>query len=132
MPEWLARLEDTIFEGLPNAVAKTFPARFLEAIPVGVDLESVKWRFSLILLAENAERVKGTEIADELKKQVLDVIEQVATVNREAIEDGEWNESAARSAACSAAWSAESAARSAAFIRYSEELLKLLESCDAV
>ena len=123
LPEWLARLEDTIFEGLPNAVAKEFPAKFLEAIPVGVDLEPVKWRLALVLLAENAERVKGLEITDELKKQVLDAIEQVAEVNRKAIEYGEWNESAAESAARSA-WSA-------AYIRYSEELLKLLASCGA-
>jgi len=110
MPVWLARLEDTIFEGLPNAVAKEFPAKFLEAVPVGVDLEPVKWRFALVLLQENTERVKGLDITDELKKQVLDAIEQVAEVNRKAIESGEWNESAARSARSAA----ESAARLAA------------------
>lgn len=42
LPEWLARLEDTIFEGLPNEEAKTFPRRFLEAINVGSDLTAVK------------------------------------------------------------------------------------------
>lgn len=50
LPEWLAHLEDVIFEGLTNGEAKTFPARFLEAIPVGADLSLVKPKFLYWLL----------------------------------------------------------------------------------
>src|ERR1700748_647433 len=41
VPIMLARLEDRLFEGMVNGSAKTFPARFLEAIPVGADLSRV-------------------------------------------------------------------------------------------
>src|SRR6266516_1778864 len=33
IPEWLARLEDRIFEGLPKADAMEWPRRFAQAIP---------------------------------------------------------------------------------------------------
>ena len=50
IPEEIAHLEDTIFENLSNEEAKDFPLRFLEAVPVGVDLshvipELVIWQF---------------------------------------------------------------------------------------
>ena len=41
----LAKLEDSIFEGLPNKEAKEFPIKFIEAIPVGVNLDSVFYKF---------------------------------------------------------------------------------------
>lgn len=42
LPEWLARLEDRIFEGLPRKEAILWPERFLESIPVGINLEKIK------------------------------------------------------------------------------------------
>ncbi len=133
IPEWLARLEDTIFEGLTVEESKSWPEKFAKAIPVGVNLEPVKWKFCSFILKENIERVLTLDIKDELKKQVVDAIRGVLSVNERAIETGTWDESAA----WSAAWSAESAARSAwsaaesaAYTRYSEELLRLLEECE--
>jgi len=114
-PEWLARLCDTIFEGLPNDKAKLFPRRVVEAIPVGANLEPVKWRFAVMLMEENIKRVKSLAIDESFKKQVIDAIEQVANLNRSAVVTGAFDESAARSAERSAAWSAESAERSAAW-----------------
>ena len=123
MPEWLARLEDTIFEGLPKKEAMLWPVRFAKAVPVGVDLEPVKWKFAAYLMRENIARVKKLEISDELKEQVLAAIEGVQKINEDAIKTGKWDVSAAESAesaawsaeppAVSAAWSARSAARSA-------------------
>ena len=121
-PEWLLRLADTIHEGLPRETAigkgpkTSWPRRFLDAIPVGVNLEPVRWKFALVLLGENAKRVRELQIDEPLKQQVLDAIEKCRHVNQQAIETGSWDESAARSAesaARSAARSAESAARSA-------------------
>lgn len=45
IPTVLARLEDIFFENLPNKIAKSWPLRFMSAIPVGVDLCHVfpKW-----------------------------------------------------------------------------------------
>ena len=47
LPEWLARLEDGIFENLPLAEAKEWPAKFLAAIPVGVDVEIVRHQLAV-------------------------------------------------------------------------------------
>ena len=38
IPIMLARLEDTIFEGLPNGRAKEWPIQFMSAIEPGADL----------------------------------------------------------------------------------------------
>jgi hypothetical protein len=112
-PEWLARLGDTLFEGLPLDRAKEFVVEFHRAIPVGVDLEPVRWKFALVLLRENRERVLSLkEINDELRKQVVAAIDGVIRVNESAIVTGKWDESS-RSAARSAARSAWSAAESA-------------------
>lgn len=71
IPEWLARLEDTIFEGLPVAEAKLWPERFIKAIPEGVDLEPIKWKFSAYLMsaesaAESAKSVAYTKHSKKL------------------------------------------------------------------
>ena len=144
IPEWLARLEDTIFEGLPKKEAIEWPLRFAKAVPVGVNLEPVKWKFCAYLMQENIDRVLKLNISDELKKQVVDAVRGVLNLHTRAIETGNWDESAAESAAESAwsvaesarsawsaaesAWSAaESAARSAANIKHSKMLLKLIK-----
>jgi hypothetical protein len=41
IPEWMARVEDRIFEALPYKEAVAWPEKFLRAIPVGVDLSTV-------------------------------------------------------------------------------------------
>ena len=117
-PEWLAHLEDRIFEGLPQEEALLWPEKVAKAVPVGVDLTRVKWQFSAFLLKENIERVLSLDISDTLKEQVVSAIRQVLAVHTSAIRTGEWDESAASAAwsAASAAWSAAwSAARSAAW-----------------
>ena len=113
LPEWLARLEDILFEGMPNEDAMKFPLRFLEAIPVGVELDKVKWQFSAYLMKENIERVLLLNIDEILKEQVLKAIKDVLSLNENAIETGIWDASAARSVE-SVAKSARSAAESAA------------------
>jgi hypothetical protein len=132
LPTWLARLEDALFEGCPNEYSKTFPERFLEAINVGSDLTTVCFKFAAYLMQQNIETqqtnlalVRQMEIGDDLKNQVVAVIEQAIAANQQVKEINEaaivfrsfdesaaW--SAARSAAGSAAWSAARSARSAA------------------
>ncbi len=53
VPQMLAWLEDLIFEGLPNRLAKTWPERFLASISPGKDLSPVGWRFLHWLLTES-------------------------------------------------------------------------------
>src|ERR1700737_2528037 len=45
IPQMLARLEDQIFEGLPNGNAKEWPIAFMSAIAPGADLSLVGWKF---------------------------------------------------------------------------------------
>jgi len=126
IPEWLARLEDTIFEGLPLEDSKKWPVQFSKAIPVGKDVTKVKWQFCVYLLKENIERVLELDISDELKEQVIKSIQGSLKVNEDALNTGEWDESA-RSAAESAAESAARSAKEKTYIKHSKELLKLLK-----
>ena len=52
IPQILWRLEDCIFEGLPNAAAKGWPEQFTDAIRPGADLAMIWPRFALWLLTE--------------------------------------------------------------------------------
>jgi len=143
VPEWLAHLEDTIFENLSNGEAKTFPLEFLESIPVGVRLEPVKWKFCAFLLRENIDRVLTLTLDETLKTRVVSAVRGVLALHESAIKCGRLESaaarsaawSAARSAARSAAWSAESAAwsaaRSAAFSRMADKLIELIEAIRA-
>src|SRR3978361_912318 len=55
IPEMLAWLEDVIFEGLPNRLAKAWPERFLSAIAPGRDLSCVGWQFMHWLLTDSGQ-----------------------------------------------------------------------------
>lgn len=114
LPEWLARLEDRLFEGMENKYAMKFPLDFLEAIPVGVSLEPVKWKFCSYLCSDNIARVENLDIDWNLKKQVLTAIKDVKLIHDNAIETGVWDASAADSAYSAADSAARSAADSAA------------------
>jgi hypothetical protein len=48
VPGWLVHLEDVIFEGLPQEKAMFWPTQFLEAIPVGANLEPVQWQLAIL------------------------------------------------------------------------------------
>jgi hypothetical protein len=52
LPVFLAYLDEHIFEKLPLEEAKGWPLRFIEAVPVGVDLELVFPRFMHWLLSD--------------------------------------------------------------------------------
>ena len=52
IPQILWRLEDRIFEGLPNALAKDWPEQFTAAVRPGADLTMIWPRFALWLLSE--------------------------------------------------------------------------------
>jgi len=67
IPVELAYEEDNIFESLPNGQSLMWPERFLEAIPVGVDLRAthVNKRYVLALLTDETRGwirlIKGAE-----------------------------------------------------------------------
>jgi hypothetical protein len=67
IPQMLARLEDRLFEGMANGKSKEFPARFLEAIPVGADLSRVGWQFLYWLLTEELTSRDDPRVAKQIK-----------------------------------------------------------------
>ena len=156
IPQALARLEDAIFENLPNADAMLWPERFLKAAQPGADLSLVQWQF-LEFVVEDALSQKGAESVREACQPALAVVRAKArgeavsasaarsaerpawSATRSAARSAAW--SAARSAAWSAAsaasavWSAANAARSAesaawgaAWKRYADKLIELMEA----
>jgi hypothetical protein len=127
VPEWMARLQDTLFEGMSLEKSKSWPVDFAEAINEGADLEKVKTPFVIMILehsiisldktqfdAEQWPQVKAA--IDGSRSAIQQMIEAQKSGDEKLIETAESAaESAARSAAWSAAWSAaESAAWSAA------------------
>lgn len=127
IPEWLARLEDRIFEGLPNADAKNFAVDFLEAVPVGVELERVKWGFLVFVLEENAKTITQLKRSQDRKTRLLSINSGVLAVLKSANETGELDlealklARAAADAAAEAAFAADAyAARAAVAAAYDD------------
>jgi hypothetical protein len=122
IPQMLAWLEDVIFEGLPNRMAKTWPERFLGSIVPGKDLSHVGWQFLHWLLTESGFGEPDATIRDAVR-QCADVLvplvdgrpvdkgaaEHAATMACAAAEEAAITGSSSRQAS----WMAESAARAA-------------------
>ena len=114
IPQVLARLEDTIFEGLPNAEAKTWPVSFMSAIKPGADLSRVHWKFlHWTLTNEGVNPGINHPLVKDAVKRCADLMADLAA-GKTPTESAAWSARAAASAAESAASAAESAARSAA------------------
>ena len=114
IPEWLARLQDSFFEYLPVGDNSQFAVDFISAVPTGVNLEPVKWKFCSFILKEGIDRILlQHNLSEELMDQVVSAMRGVLNLHESAINTGEWDLEAAESAR-SAAESAWSAARAAA------------------
>jgi hypothetical protein len=50
IPEWLAYVEDTLFEGMNKKKSETWPEEFLKAITVGAKLDKIKGPFMIVVL----------------------------------------------------------------------------------
>ena len=124
IPQMLARLEDCIFEGLPNGKAKAWPLRFMRAVEPGTDLSRVGWQFLHWLLTD----VKVNPGIND--PSVKDAIKQCADVLVPLTKGLPVDRSAAESAG-SAAWSAANAAgsaESAAYVHMSNKLIVLIKA----
>jgi hypothetical protein len=119
IPQALARLEDSIFEGLPVDLARQWPERFMGAIAPGADLSRLHWHLLHWLLTTPSVNpgIKHPLVRDAVKR-CADLIADLAAgkaPNQSAAESAASAAWSAESAAASAAWSAESAAASAAW-----------------
>ena len=115
IPEFLAHLQDSFFERLPIGENSQFAVDFLEAIPVGVNLESVKYKFCSFLMSECLERViKLPYLSISLREQVMSAIRGVRDMYDKAIETGvlEHKEDSSEEVLSDAAFSAARSARS--------------------
>lgn len=123
IPVMLARLEDRLFEGMPNEDAMLWPMRFMSAIQPGMDLSLVGWKFQYWLLTDPSVNPGIThETVRDAVKLCADVIYPLTeglTIDPSAALSAEKSaariaeESAEWSAAALAALAAESAARAA-------------------
>ena len=75
IPEWMAMLEDSLFEGMSLEKSKTFPEMFLKAINVGSDLEKVKTPFIIKVLERNLRSLDSCEFDKETNPEVVAAIE---------------------------------------------------------
>jgi len=125
IPEVLARLEDTIFEGLPNEAAMKWPIKFMSAIEPGADLSLVGWKFQYWLLTdEEVNPGINHPLVKHAVKQCADVLvpltkgqpvdQDAADAAANAARNAASAASDAVSAASAAASAASAAARSAA------------------
>ena len=129
-PEWLAHLEDRIFEKMSDAAAREFPLLLLEAVPAGFsDWDELHHDFCIFLLHDICEfdRTKYPAVATAIDT-VIRLHEKRAEAGdsawlkaREAadaaaysIRSAHWAAGAATESAAYSAWAAEAATESAA------------------
>jgi hypothetical protein len=108
VPEWLARLEDKLFEGMSAEKSKTWPRIFLDAVPIGISEErfesEVKAQFLIHILESVLKTFDHHKYPD--VKKVVDA--SIALWKRDDIGSQSF-ENAARAAARKAAWAAAAA-----------------------
>lgn len=123
IPQILAYLEDTIFEGLPNELSQRWPERFMFAITPGQDLSLIGWKFLYWLLTD---KDVNPGINDPL---VCDSVRLCAEVVLAASEDRPIDVNAAKNAwsAAKSAGNAAKRARSEAYTTMSDKLITLIE-----
>jgi hypothetical protein len=123
-PEWLAILADVIFEGISKANAAQFGTDLLEAVPVGKDLEPVKWHLAIWRHNRQIDALKNNnaDYAEQVRTAILNVIDycnaqlnQTATEEQRSAAESAAELAAAELAAAESAWPAAWSARSAAW-----------------
>ena len=121
LPVFLAYMDEHIFERLPLAEAKAWPLRFIEAVPVGVDLELVFPRFMHWLLSDpdgmrqyaNAETLPIIDSLVEMYSRRIEGVPFDAASAACAAASADRAAANATSAACAAARAASAADRAA-------------------
>lgn len=143
VPEWVARVEDVIFEGLPEKKRKEWPLVFSKAVPEGVDLNQIKIPFIRYILEQNIkiqkEKLKNNPGLKEISKRYILVNKDILYMHKTGLAAELAAELVARSVAKSAelaAWAAWLTAESvesaesvklAAFEKYAKKFISLLK-----
>ncbi|MBK7380584.1 MAG: hypothetical protein IPJ03_16635 [Ignavibacteriales bacterium] len=121
IPEWLAHVEDRVFEGLPLERAKMWPLEFSQAIKIGQDLERIKIPFLIFIVESTIDKFDHKkypkvlssikEVLKQLKKKKIDKDKMLNAADAAA-------SAAAAYAAAYAAYAAYAAADAAAAAAY--------------
>ncbi len=150
LTEGLLHIVDNLFENIPDGEHLDWPLQFLEAIPVGANLDAVYPKYMLALATDETYGLRGLIEKTQGTPEELAQFDAFAALYRVWVETGErpphssWevSERAARAAwaardarAARAAWAARAAraaraawAARAAYIRFERDtLLKLLK-----
>ena len=109
LPEWLARLEDSLFENMSIEKSKTFPLLMLQAIPIGVNLDKTYHKMQIYILELAKQNVKAEF------DYVINAIDGVIDYHLKC---------------ASGFFKTRSAARSAAFDKMADKLLELLKEAE--
>jgi hypothetical protein len=130
IPRILARLEDGIFEALPNGAALEWPERFLGAITPGADLSLVWPRFGRWLLVDPEDGVLRFARSARSKTSIQNVaILYDRWLSGAKPSELDWRGASAYAAdADTAADYAAYAARQRARIKQADKLIELLEA----
>ena len=118
IPAQLAYLEDGLFESMPLAAAKEWPAQFMGAIQPGADLSMVWPRFAVWLMIDPEWGVVNTTDDEEVKA----ICRRVADGYQRAIDGTPLSDKDA--------WDAR-VAWAAFVLASSDKLIELLESAEA-
>lgn len=112
IPVWAAYLLDKLHENTSEDYLykdKKLALAFLEAVPVGADISSVKNKINIFILERNKSRVEAlNHITPELKAKVIAAIDQCIELHTNYL-NGVIDLTSAERSAESAAWSAASA-----------------------
>jgi hypothetical protein len=87
IPELIAHLEDSIFEGLPEALAMEWPDKFLQAIPVGTDLSKIIPQIVIWQFEDETYGLKNTQEVKDNPKLAL-ICTDLVTLYRRELNDG--------------------------------------------
>ncbi len=118
VPEWLAVLNDKIFEGVSDKRFKKWPVEFAEAINIGSDLDKIKTPFIIFILKNNLDTLDNLKV-DPKHKELIEaiVLSRKATEQMIHAHENRLDLSAAESAA------------SAAYERCADKLLEMIIEC---
>jgi hypothetical protein len=127
IPRLLARLEDGLFERLPNERAMVWPEEFLSAISVGADLSKVGARFMHWMLVDPNEGVIRHAKTDRTRNSIQSIGALYAReIGGSPVSIEEWQQGYA--AAAAAADAAAAAAADAAAARNKMKIkIKIIE-----
>ena len=104
IPRILARLEDCIFESLPNDLSKAWPERFLKAIKPGADISNVWPQFAVWMLTDDEWGVIKFARTDAQRESIQTISDMyLFKLEGAEIDADDWREAGTAASAAAAA-----------------------------